>query len=113
MSYLLYFKDIYENEILNPRIKDLEKAVASLKNNSGNFLTYESTPSINRVQVIQATDYDGDFVHAEVLVEGSVDPDVIRAYGRRMTVESLLAMLIDFKDGLTPDIEGWEMVWSN
>lgn len=113
MAYLLCFLDIIENEISNPTTKDFEKAVASLKNNPNNFLTYESTPSINRVQVIQATDYDEGYVHVEVLVEGSVNPDVIRAYGKRMTEKSLLAMLIDFKEGIIPDIDGWEIVWSN
>lgn len=113
MSYLLSFGNINSNEISNPTVKDLEKAVVFLTNDSDNYLTYESIPTLNRVQCIQATAYDGGYVHAEVLVEGSVNSDVIRAYGQRMTIEDLLAILNNFKDGILPDIKDWEMAWSN
>lgn len=114
MDFLLRVKQLSDVYIIsNPSTYDLEVAVYFLTFNPINYLTLECTPSFWGIKTIKADDYYEGCVFVKVFVEDSVNPDATQVYGQTMINDDFLAMLKDFRDGITPDIKGWEMIGSN
>lgn len=111
MNYLLNVKQLSNiYRIKNPSSYDLQVSVYFLTFNMSNYLTYECTPSLKGIKSIRADDYDEGCVFVKVFVENSKKTDEPIVYGQRLINDDLLAMLNNFRDGVTPDLKGWAKV---
>lgn len=108
VKYKLTVGDIDATDIEAPKLKDLENAVAVLKNAPETFVVLESSVPVDGITFVQATGFENGKCHAEAQVK---DGDVLHIFGTDdMTEENLLALLRNFIEGMAPNIDGWKHV---
>ena len=110
MSFILTINDERSKTnsaiIKDPTSTDIKKAIQVLKQSFENFIILESTPPVDTFTFIQATDFNNGLFHVEAQYEEN--DDLYTYYCDTQSENDLLAMLLNFRSNIAPNIDDWD-----